>query len=102
VVTLLDSGGRSTEVVAAAVPGLVGGAPSGAGHGVGGGQITGSVVEDRTLVVGGATLPVPRLVIRDAMDEHDGLVAMDVLRGTVLVVSADHGRQVFWQVPRSD
>jgi hypothetical protein len=99
VVTLLDSGGKSTEFVAAAVPRLVGGPPTGAGHGVGGGQITGSVVEGQTLLVGGTRLPVAHLVIREAMDDHDGLVAMDVLRGTVLAVGADQTRPVFWQVP---
>jgi hypothetical protein len=98
VVTLLDSGGKSTEFVAAAVPGLGGGEIRGAGHGVGGGQIVGSVVENRVLVVAGTRLPVARVVVRDAMDGHDGLVAMDVLRGTVLAVSANRSRPAFWQV----
>jgi hypothetical protein len=102
VVTLLDSGGKSTQFAAVAVPGLGGGEQSGAGHGVGGGQIVGSVVENRTLVIAGARLPVARLVVRDTMDGHDGLVAMDVLRGTVLTVSADRSRPVFWQVPGPD
>ena len=102
VVTLLDSGGKSTEFVAAAVPGLEDGQRTGAGHGVGGGQIVGSVAENRTLVIADARLLVARVVIRDQMDDHDGLVAMDVLRGTVLAVSADRSRPVFWQVPGSD
>ena len=101
VVTLLDTGGKSTEFVGAAVPGLGGGELRGAGRGVGGGQIVGSVVENRVLVVAGMRLPVARVVVRDAMDGHDGLVAMDVLRGTVLAVSADRSRPAFWQVPGS-
>ncbi len=53
-------------------------------------------------MVGDVRLPVARVVVRDAMDDHDGLVAMDVLRGTVLAVSTDRSRPVFWQVPGAD
>lgn len=98
VVTLLDTGGKSTEFVTAAVPGLGGGPQHGAGHGVGGGQVTGSVAEGRSLVVAGTRLAVTRMVVRESMDGHDGLVGMDVLRGTVLAVSADHRRPVLWLV----
>jgi hypothetical protein len=101
VVTLLDSGGKTTAFVASAVAGLGGGRRTGAGHGVGGGQIVGAVVENRTLVIADAHLPVARVVVRDEMDGHDGLVAMDVLRGTVLVVSADRSKPVFWLLPGS-
>ena len=99
VVTLLDSGGKSTEFVATAVPGLEAGPRVAAGHGVGGGEIVGSVVEERTLVVGDARVPVPRLIVRDEMGDHDGLVGMNVLRGTVLAVRGDRARPVFWLVP---
>jgi Aspartyl protease len=98
VVTLLDSGGKATMFVATKVPGMEG-AQGSSGRGVGGGQINGSMVEDRRLVVGDAILPVPRLFVREAMDGHDGLIGVDVLRGTVLVVSADPTRPVYWLVP---
>jgi hypothetical protein len=102
VITLLDSGGKSTEFVASAVPGVTGGSRGSSGRGVGGGEVFGSVVEGRSIVVGGTRLRVPKVVIRDSMVGHDGLVGMDVLRGTVLVVSADQERPVFWMVPISN
>lgn len=100
VVTMLDTGGKVTEFVDAAVPGRGRGPRKGAGHGVGGCQVTGSEVEGQTLVVGDARLPVPRLLVRDEMDGYEGLVGMDLLRGTVLTVTADPTRPVIWQVPR--
>jgi hypothetical protein len=42
---------------------------------------------------------VPRLFVREAMGGHDGLIGIDVLRGTILVVSADRTRPVYWLVP---
>lgn len=98
VATLLDIGGKSTVLAAAAVPGLAG-VQGGAGHGLSGRQVVGSMVDDRTLVVGDARLPVPRLVISATMADQPGLIGEDVLRGTVLVVSADRTRPVYWQVP---
>ena len=100
VVTLLDSGGKSTEFVATAVPGLEAGEKVASGRGVGGGEIVGAAMDGRTLVVGGATVAAPRLIIRDAMDGHDGLVGMNVLRGTILAVRADRTEPVYWLVPR--
>lgn len=99
VVTLLDSGGKSTEVVAGAVPGLEGGSRVVSGHGVGGDEIAGSGVEAQTLVVGEATVAIPRLIVRDAMDGQDALVGMNVLAGTVLAVRADRTQPVLWLVP---
>jgi hypothetical protein len=99
VVTLLDSGGKSTEFVALAVPGLRSESRASSGHGVGGGQVVGSAVADQTLVAGGAPVNVPRLIVRESMDGQDGLVGMDVLRGTVLAVCADRAQPVFWLVP---
>ena len=52
------------------------------------------MVEDRTLRIGEERFPVARLLIRDEIDTMLGLVGMDVLRGTILVVSADRGRPV--------
>jgi hypothetical protein len=97
VVTLVDTGGKSTVFAAKAVPGPAG-EQGGAGRGVSGTQIMGSMVADQTLVVGDARLLVARLVIGEAMDEQDDLVGADVLRGTMLAVSADRTRPVYWLV----
>jgi hypothetical protein len=99
VVTMLDTGGKRTEFAASAVPGLRGIGQSSGGRGVGGGQAFGAEVENRTLRVGDATVPVPNLLVRDDIGNAHGLIGMDILRGTVLVVSADEGQPVIWFVP---
>jgi hypothetical protein len=104
--TMLNTGGRQTEFASAAVPGLRGtadglrGSADGrGGTGVGGGRVVGSNVGERVLLVGGARIPVPRLVVRDEIDHPPGLVGQDVLRGTALICSADPQRTVVWLVP---
>ncbi|MDP9273279.1 MAG: hypothetical protein M3O93_07095 [Chloroflexota bacterium] len=99
VVTLLDTGGMRTEFAGSAVPGLRGLRPGSGGRGVGGGQTLGVEVENRTLRVGDATLPVPNLLIREEIGNAPGLIGMDILRGTILVVSTDEGQPVIWFVP---
>jgi hypothetical protein len=97
---MLNTGGRGTEFATNAVPGLVGVAPDSVGHGVGGSVVRGAVVGERTLRVGSATFRVPGLLVRDEVGSMQGLIGMDVLRGTVLVVSADERRPVVWLAPR--
>lgn len=99
VVTMLDSGGKGTEMVARLGPGLVPGPPRVTGHGVGGSASYGSDVPDRVLLVGDARVPVPRLILRDELDGCGILVAMDVMRGTVIAVNGDQSQPVFWMVP---
>ena len=97
--TMLNTGGRQTEFASAAVPGLRGTADGRGGTGVGGGRVVGSDVGERVLLVGGARIPVARLVVRDEMDDPPGLVGQDVLRGTALICSADADRGAIWLVP---
>jgi len=97
--TMLNTGGRGTEFATAAVPGLRGSEPDRLGRGVGGSAVAGTEVADRILRVGDARLPVRRLLVRDSIDTMLGLVGMDVLRGTVLVVSGDPARGLVWLVP---
>ena len=98
VVTMLDTGGKRTQFSRAAVPDAGEGPETSSGHGVGGGATVGTELADRTLLVGGARLPVRSLIVGPEMDGRDGLVGMDVLRGTVLTVSGDPNRPVLWQV----
>ena len=99
VVTMLDTGGKRTEMVAAIGPGLEAGPMEVIGHGVGGGESFGSAVADQTLVAGDARIPVQRLILRDAMEDRDLLIGMDVLRGMVLAVHGDPAKPVLWMVP---
>ncbi|MFL5669603.1 MAG: aspartyl protease family protein [Chloroflexota bacterium] len=98
VATMLNTGGRGTEFAASAVPGLVGAPELEPGKGVGGSSVLGEVVELQMLLVGGARFAVPRLLVRETIDTMHGLVGMDLLHGTVLVVSADRTRPLFWMV----
>jgi hypothetical protein len=101
VATMLDSGGKATEFAEPAVPGLATGELVGGGRGVSGAQSQGSMVADRVLVAGDARIPVPRLFVRPPFNAAcEGLVGMDLMRGTVLMVGADLDRRVLWLVPR--
>ncbi|MEO8511770.1 MAG: aspartyl protease family protein, partial [Chloroflexota bacterium] len=89
VVTMLDSGGKATEFADSAVPDLGTDIREAGGRGVSGTQVHGSVVTDQFLHVGDATLPLPRLFVRPSSSAAaPGLVGMDLLRGTVLMVGA--------------
>ncbi|MGH2455036.1 MAG: retropepsin-like aspartic protease [Candidatus Limnocylindria bacterium] len=100
VVTMLDTGARGTYFGAAAVPGLEGGARLSAGRGVGGTESFGHEAPDRVLLAGDARLNLRRLLVRPEMGDPAGpaagLVGMDVLRGTVLAVSADSTHPILW------
>jgi hypothetical protein len=98
-VTMLDTGGKQTEMVAGIGPALAAGPMEVTGHGVGGSESIGSAVADQTLLAGDARIPVPRLILREAMDGRGLLVGMDVLRGTLLAVNGDPAKPVLWMVP---
>ena len=101
VVTLIDSGARSTSFAAAVLPGITGGAEEVTGRGLGGREIRSPVVEGAVLHAGGASLRIGALhLTADRAGEVDGIVGMDLLRGTALVLSADPKTPVVWFVPR--
>jgi hypothetical protein len=97
--TMLNTGGLRTEFSASAVPGVADGAVVRLGGGVGGADVMGSGAGEGTLVVRGRDVRIPSLAVRAAMHDPQGIVGMDVLRGTILAVSADHRLPVVWQVP---
>jgi len=99
VATMLNTGGRETEFARAAVPTLRGAPPESVGLGVSGTKVMGEVVNNQALRVGDVRLAVPALLVRDGMKPPLGLVGMDVLRGTVLVVGANPREPVRWLVP---
>jgi hypothetical protein len=98
--TLLDTGGKVSDAVASAVPGLGGEPTESTGRGVGGTVRFGAVVTDQVLrLEGDAAVPLPRLAVVDDIPGRGILVGMDVLRGTILTVSGDPAHPVFWQLP---
>jgi Aspartyl protease len=97
--TLLNTGGRNTEFSATAVPGLAADAMERIGAGVSGADVLAAKMGEATLVVGGEEVGVEELAVRGSMHDPQGMVGMDVLRGTILTVTADLGRPVVWQLP---
>jgi hypothetical protein len=96
--TLLDTGGKHTEFSSDAVPGVEGVASERLGGGVSGADVLGAKVGAATLVVAGHEVPVSSLAVRASMHDPQGLVGIDVLRGSILAVCADLGRPVLWQL----
>ena len=96
--TLLNSGGKRTEFSRAAVPGLAGGEEVRLGAGVSGADFGGSAAGEQILDVAGHEVHVAELMVREVMHDPEGMIGMDVLRGTVLAVAADRARPVVWQL----
>lgn len=100
VLTLVDSGARSTSFAASACPGLVAGAEAVSGRAVGGREMRAPVVSGARLRVGEAVLPIGTLFVQpEGHDGVEGAIGMDLLRDTVLVVAADLAKPVLWFVP---
>jgi hypothetical protein len=99
VATMLNTGGRATEFASAAVPDLGGATEREGGTGVSGAPVIGSDAGPRVIRVKGARIPVANLVVRPHIDGPPGLMGMDVLRGTALIVGPDPATPVTWLVP---
>jgi hypothetical protein len=97
--TMLNTGGRHTEFSRDALPGLTEAAQERLGGGVSGADVLGWKAGEATLVVAGNERRVESLAVRPTMPDPQGLVGMDVLRGTILAVTADASRPVVWQIP---
>jgi len=97
--TMVNTGGRHTEFSGDAVPGLMVSASMRLSGGVSGADVIGAEVGEATLLVAGQEVRVPSLAVRSAMHDPQGLVGMNVLRGTILAVWADPSRSVLWQIP---
>ena len=96
---LLNTGGKQTEFSSAAVPGIGDGREKRLGGGVSGADVLGSAGGAQTLVVAGHEVPIAQLAVRESMPDPQGMVGMDVLRGTVLTCCADPQRRVVWRIP---
>lgn len=97
--TLLNTRGRGTEFSRASVPALSGAALERLGSGVSGSDVLGMRVGTHVLAVDKADLRIESLAVRDSMEDPQGMVGMDVLRGTALVCGANPEGRVLWQVP---
>jgi hypothetical protein len=97
--TLLNTGGKGSEYSAAVLAGMASQSPERLGGGVSGADYAGWSVGRQSLVVDGHRVPIPAVKVRQEMHDPQGMVGMDVLRGTVLTCAADLYRPVFLQVP---
>jgi hypothetical protein len=100
VAALLDTGGKATEFSAGALPGLAAATAVRLGGGVSGTDYHGGSIGAHTLMVGGHRIPIADLRLREQIHGPQGIVGMDVLRGTILACAADAARPVFWQLPQ--
>jgi hypothetical protein len=96
---MLNTGGKHTEFLAEAAPGVTRGPLERTGGGVSGADVRASAGGPALVRVGGRRLPVAELYVRPSMIEPHGLIGMDMLRDTILVAAADPGRAVLWLVP---
>ena len=97
--TLLNTGGKGSEYSASALAGMASRSSERLGGGVSGADYVGWSVGPQSVVLDGHRVAIPALKVRQEMHDPQGMVGMDVLRGTVLACAADVGRPVFWQVP---
>lgn len=99
VVTMLDTGAKTTYAAETAVPGLgEGRRRRSTGHGVGGAESFGVDVPGRVLHVGGVELPVDLVIAEHELGIPGCVVGMDLLRGTVLAVGPP-GSPARWLLP---
>jgi hypothetical protein len=97
---LVNSGGKRTEFDVTVVPGLAPATLERLGGGVSGSDVMGSVVGAQTLSIGGLSMPVADLALREGMISPHAMIGRDLLRGTVVACDANPAGEVFWQVPR--
>jgi hypothetical protein len=97
--TMWNTGGRHTEIARSVVPGLAGSSVRAGSTGISGAGVFGAEAGPRTLVVGDARVPVTALIVREEMEPPLGLIGMDVLRGTALIVGAGRDAPFLWLVP---
>jgi len=100
VVAMLNTGSPQTEFANSALPGLQGIRDGDSGLGLSGTKVTGGQIKNQMLQVADARFEIPTLLLRDEMPpEHpDGQIGMDLLHGTVLAISPDETRPVYWLV----
>ncbi len=94
--TLLNTGGKSTEYSSTVMAGLTSETHERLGGGVSGADVLGWSVGAHRLMVGGRSVPLPKLSVRPQMHDPQAIIGMDALRGTVLAMAADLSRPVFW------
>jgi hypothetical protein len=56
------------------------------------------VISDQVLEVGEAKFSLPQLLVRDDMPQLQGMIGMDLLRGSVLVISPKADDPIHWPI----
>jgi aspartyl protease len=97
--TLLNTGGKGTEISSSVLSEPTAGEMERVGGGVSGADVMAQRLGPSVLAIGGVRIPIPDLAARDAMEGVQAMVGMDVLRGTVLACTADPTGRVIWQLP---
>jgi hypothetical protein len=98
--TLINTGGKGTEFARSVLADRPTGELERIGGGVSGADVMAERLGPAVLSVGGVRLAVPDLAARSTMEGVQGMVGMDLLRGTVLACTADPTGRVVWQLPQ--
>lgn len=99
VATMINTGTEESEFASHAVPRLRGDYEV-RGRGASGAETGGQVVADQVLRTGETRIEIPSLLVRETMPEPPGMIGMDTLKNTVLVISPKPNDPVHWLVPR--
>lgn len=97
VATMLNTGTEESEFASHAVPHLRGRHDT-RGRGASGAEVSGQVVPDQVVKVGETRFKLPSLLVREEMPEPPGIIGMDLLKGTVLVISPHPNDPVHWLI----
>lgn len=99
VATMLNTGTEESEFASRVVPHLLGEHDM-RGRGASGAEVSGQVVSGQVLKVGATRFKLPSLLVRDEMPEPPGMIGMDLLKGTLLVISPQPTDPVHWLISR--
>jgi len=94
---MLNTGTEESEFASEAVPHLRGEHHT-RGRGASGAGVRGQVVSDQVLTVGDTRFKIPSLLVREEMPGPPGMICMDLLEGTVLVINPEPDDPIHWLI----
>ena len=96
---MLNTGGNEAEIAPYAMSGPLDGPEGVRGRGLSGAPVMGLTRSDQRLTIGGASIALPEVTVREQSAAYDAQLGMAALRDTVLVVSPRRDLPVGWWIP---
>jgi hypothetical protein len=97
VATMLNTGTEESAFASEVVPHLRGEHHT-RGRGATGAGVRGQVVSDQVLTVGDTRFKIPLLLVRKRCRGPPGMIGMDLLKGTVLVINPEPDDPIHWLI----